>query len=317
MRIEGLAIEGLRHAPGWTWDGLGASVALPAPPVGIAISDGLALVVAALDASRADGILEKRGLRGPEAELLLDDHGMPEQVVGLDPIEVEALLDPSAGRKVVVQLDIALDPPLFGQLREESMRDPRMLAALGEDPTVQIRVGWLFSADHSAASIGVLELKVADTAFPTGRNERARWIDPLLKGLGTRIGHVGRTRSTTEVTARLLQASLSPDPALRARYARLREAMALAPFDLGRLELVGQPDALQPCFGEDLVRVRQLGPRALRALRVASAALLDAPDVLVVEDGAAAPWSDWLEGLTEGDDATLEQVFWLHDGEIR
>lgn len=311
MRLQALALEGLRHAADWSIDSLDVTATLPPAPVGIAVADGIALLAAALDPSRTEGILDRAGLVGPDLELLLDERNLPEQVSGLEAPEVEALLDPEGGRRVVVEATVDLDPPLFGQLREESMRDPRMLAALGASPTVTVKVGWLFTADHATASVGVLEVKVADTPFPTGRAERPRWMDSLLRGIGQRLGGVGARSAVQELGMQLVEASLSPDPLLRARFRRLCDAMAEAPFGLGRLELVGQDDGVMPCFGPALTRARQLGPRAVRALRLAAAALLDAPDVLVVEDDVAEPWIPWLTALTVGDDATLEQVLWL------
>lgn len=309
MRIDALHIEGLRHAPDWTAEDLGRRVDLPVAPAGIAVADALALLAAGLDAERTESILARAGLAGKELEALLDDREMPEQVSGLLPAEVEALLDPEGGRRVVISAKLALDPPLFGQLREESMRDPRMLSALGEDPTVSLKVGWLFTHDFETTSVGILELKVASSPFPTGRNERPRWMDGLLRSIGTRIGGVGARGGASRLGEVLLNAALSADPSVRTRYARLVQTLAGPPFDLGRLELVGRSP--MPCFGPDLVRARQMGPRSVRALRVASAALVDAPDVLVVEDGVAARWGGWLESLTHGDDATLEQVFLL------
>lgn len=311
MRLEALALEGLRHAADWSTTELEVSSALPPAPVGIAVADGIALLAAALDARRTEVILDRAGLVGPELDLLLDERNLPEQVSGLEPAEVAALLDPESGRRVVAEATVVLDPPLFGQLREESMRDPRMLAALGASPTVTVKVGWLFTADHGTASIGVLEVKVADTPFPTGRAERPRWMDSLLVGIGRRLGGVGARTGVDSLGMQLVEASLSPEPHLRARFHRLCEAMAEPPFGFGRLELVGQDDGVMPCFGPELTRARQLGPRTIRALRVATAALLDAPDVLVVEDDVAEPWIPWLTSLTQGDDATLEQVLWL------
>ncbi len=312
MRIEALRIEGLRHASDWSQDDLGEAVALPAAPAGIAVADGIALLAAALDPRRTEAILDRCALGGPELELYPDDHGMPEQVGGLNAAEVEALLHPEGGRRAVITARLALDPPLFGQLREESMRDPRMLAALGAEPVLTIKVGWLFTADHSATSVSVLDVKVADTTFPTGRSERPRWMDGLLRSVGRRLGGVGARDDLARVGARLLAASLSPKASVRASFARLSEALEGPPFALGRLELVrAGADAATPCFGPELVRARQLGPRALRALRVAEAALVEAPDVLVGEDDAASGWTEWLTALTTGERATLEQVFWL------
>ena len=314
MRIDGLTVEGLRGAHDWRASDLGRSVWLPDGPQGMAVADALALVAASLDADRCEQVLQRMQLYAGEHEVFPDDSGFPEQVIGLEVTEVDALLDPEAGRKVVLTARVTLDPPLFGRLRDESMRDPRMLAALGDDPSVTLKIGWLFSTDRAAASVGVLEVRVAKTSFPTGRTERPGWMDGMLGAIGRRIGGVGAAESASALAARLLEASMSSDPDLRARFARLCEAMDHAPFALGRLELLRRGGGVDLAFGADLVRARQLGPRALRAVRVAAAALIDAPDVLVVEDDVASEWFEWLDGLTQGDGATLEQVWVLPRG---
>lgn len=311
MRITFFRVEGLRHAHEWEASDLGAHVVLPAAPAGMAIGDGIALMAGALGGPRTLAVLARCGATADDPELILDDRRFPEQVVGLDPVGVDALLDDESGRKVIVSARMTLDPPLFGQLREESMRDPKMLAALGEDPSVLVRVGWLFSQDLRAVSIGVLEVQVAQTAFPTGRSERPQWMDRLLRSIGERLGGMGGERTEAELAERLLTASLSPDPDMRRGFARVAESMIHPPFSLGRLELLRGVNGAAAAFGDGLVRARQLGPRAVRALRLAEAALIRCPDVLVVEDSAAAPWSDWLVELTTGEDATLEQVWTL------
>ncbi len=311
MRIERLQLSGLNDAHELDLNDLGALVVLPSVPQGMAVADGLMLWGMALDAERVEGALRRACLATDKLEVHHDSRGFPEQLTGLDPSTVEAVLHPDGSRKVLLTAKLALDPPLFGRLRDESLRDPRMLAALAEDPTVSVKVGWLFTKDFTAASVGVLDVRVASTAFPTGRSERPGWMDGMLRAIGGRLGWVGAADDAAAVCARVLEASLSSDVALRERTARMQAAFAAPPFEMGALHLVRAGDGVAPGFGPELRRARQLGPRAKRALRVVEAALIRAPDVLVVEDDAAWPWRDWLRGLTEGDDATLEQVFVL------
>src|SRR5690606_28615667 len=90
-------------------------------------------------------------------------------------------------------------------------------------------------------------------------------------------------------------------------WRRLSRALAEPPFGCGALELVN-PSRPSAAFGEELRRARQLGPAAARALRLVAAALLDAPDVLVLDEPVAPPVREWLRARTDGPDATLEQV---------
>ena len=311
MRIQRLQLSGLKDAHELDLPDLGALVQLPPAPEGMAVADGLMLWGMALDATRVKAALTRAGMAGPELEIHLDSRGFPEQLTGLDPVSIEGMLHPDASRKMLITARLALDPPLFGRLRDESLRDPRMLGALAEDPTVAVKVGWLFTKDLTAASVGVLDVRVAKTAFPTGRSERPKWMDGMLSAIGERVGGVGAVDDAAMVCARVLEATLSSDIVLRRRVMRMKSAFDEAPFSMGVLQLVRAGDGVVAGFGPDLRRVRQLGPRASRALRIVEAALVHAPDVLVVEDDAAWPWRHWLQGLTEGDDATLEQVFVL------
>ena len=311
MRIQRLQLSGLKDAHELNLPDLGSLVQLPPAPQGMAVADGLMLWGMALDATRVKAALTRAGMAGPELKIHLDSRGFPEQLTGLDPVSIEGLLHPDASRKMLFTARLALDPPLFGRLRDESLRDPRMLGALAEDPTVSVKVGWLFTKDLTAASVGVLDVRVAKTAFPTGRSERHKWMDGLLTAIGERVGGVGAVDDAASVCARVLEATLSSDLDLRNRAARMQSAFAEGPFNLGALQLVRAGEGVVAGFGPELRRVRQLGPRATRALRIVEAALVQAPDVLVVEDDAAWTWRHWLEALTEGDDATLEQVFVL------
>ena len=74
-----------------------------------------------------------------------------------------------------------------------------------------------------------------------------------------------------------------------------------------------------PCFGPYLRRARQFGPAAEEALQLVYAAFLVAPDVLIVEAPGALQSDqqktiEWLEQRTQGNDATLEQVFIVPGG---
>lgn len=311
MRVDAIEVEGLRHAPAWSARDLSRTVALPAAPVGTAIADALAFLAAALDPARSVDLLRRIGVVGEAVELGCDERGMPDQVTGLDPHETAAIVAADGSRRLMIRVRLALDPPLYGKLREESARDPRVALALAGDPAITVRVGWLFTTDHTTASVAVHDLKVGEVEFPMGRNERPRWADGVLRSIGQRVAVSRPDAGPTERAARLLQATLAEDGAVRSRASRAVEALAGPPFGLGRLELVGAPSAPRVCFGPELVRARQLRGRASRALSLVEAALIEAPDVLIVPDEVDADHASWLASLTEGDQATLEQVFHL------
>jgi len=310
MLIDALDIQGLKSACGWSEASLGARVDLPAAPEGVAIADAVAMVEAVLSPDRFVDIATRLGIVGPDHEIFMDDAGFVEQAVELDVEGVDAILADLGNRRVTIAATLVLDPPLFGRLREESMRDPRVMTALGQTPTITLKVGWLFSMSRQAVSVGVLDLRVGDTPFALNKSERPSWMNGLLRAIGGRLGSADWTERISAVTRRLQQASVSADPAKRRGYRRVAEALEKAPFELGHLELIGLGDDVLAAFGPDLIRARLLGPRAYRALRLAEAALLRAPDVLVVEE-ATPQESAWLVACIEGEDATLEQVWIL------
>jgi len=312
MLIDALEIQGLRMADGWSHTDLAARVDLAAPPEGVVVADAISLVEAVLDASRFLEVAARLGLLGAEPELFFDDADFVEQAVDLDVGGVDALLADAGNRRITVTVTVKLDPPLFGRLREESRRDPRVMTALGQNPTLKLKVGWLFSMSRLAVSVGVLDVRVGDTPFALNKSERPTWMNGMLRAIGSRLGRVDWSEPVEGVTQRLQRASLSPDPEERLGYSRAAAALAGPPFDLGRLELIGMGESVQAAFGPELVRARRLGPAAARALRLVDAALHRAPDVLIVEDATAAE-AEWLVTCIEGEGATLEQV-WILGG---
>ena len=198
---------------------------------------------------------------------------------------------------------------LFGELRRLAVRNPRLALALGQSPSLTLDVGWLFTADHTVASVSLNRVRVGQTAFPVSGAETTPWLPPILASVAGRFGEV-RT-STADPAQRLLAAMLSPDPQTRARYVRAVSALQAPPFDLPALQLVRGPDGPASSFGATLTRARQLGPAAERALGWVLAVHLDAPDVLIVPDDPPPAIRAWLAAATQGDDATLEQVIVL------
>ncbi|TNE90048.1 MAG: hypothetical protein EP330_09475 [Deltaproteobacteria bacterium] len=317
MLVTGVRVAGLRDADGFVKTDLESRVELPAGPEGVAVADALELFAAGLDATRIRPMLARLGIAHGEIEIVEED-GLPVQASWDHGIGVRALLAGDAARRLTVWVEVAPDPPLFGQLRELAVREPRLVAALGNSPRLGIKVGWLFTKDLTTASIAVLELKVGDLAFPASGPERPKWAPRMLRELGTRFCRIER-KPEPELAARLLAASLSPDPDERDNFRRAASALADKPFNLGALELVQVEDEIWPCFGPHLRRSRQYGPAAEEALRLVDAAFLVAPDVLIVEAAGAlqndpSEVVEWLVGRTEGNNATLEQVFLVPGG---
>lgn len=311
MLVTGLHIEGLRGGDGLELDELGGLRMLPRGPAGIAALDALDLVAATCDPDRTAGTLARLGVVGSadDAEVLVEDK-LPVQA-RCEGADAAAMVDPAAGRAVRVRVDLELDPPLFGRLREQALRDPRLVSALG-DASLSLRIGWIWTRDLTTVSIGLLGVAVGDVAFPATGADRPAWLPELLREVAARIRRVEPT-SASDVAGRLHDAALSTDPEARRRQGRVADALAEAPFALGTLNLTRIRGRIVPCFGPDLLRPRQLGPAATEALRLCTAVYLDEPDVLLVEGGGQCQADPdavvtWLRDRTHGDKAVLEQV---------
>jgi hypothetical protein len=320
MYLSAIRIQGLRGAEEFTATNLDTRVMLPEGPSGVAVADGLLLFAAALDRARCRAFLGNLGFADSEDALeVIEDSGFPTQISGIAGHAVAALLPPDGRRQVAIALDLVLDPPLYGQLRQEAVRDPRLVAALGSGARATIKVGWLFTNDLATASASVLAVSFGEASFPGTGAERPAWLGRLLAEVGRRFSRVGTDEPPHSVAARWFDRALSPDSAARARVRRAAEVLAAAPFALGNLEFVRVGQGVEARFGAELSRARQFGPSAAEAMRLVDGAIVDAPDVLVVEAPGIAQRSPeavvaWLEAQATGADATLEQVIVVPGG---
>lgn len=312
MLVTTLTVEGLRHAEPAHVDGLDRMVRLPAGSGSVALSDGLELFAASLSETGLMAAVHRLGLATADTEVLVED-GLPVEVSGLDGAAVQALVTLRVDRAFSVRLELTLDPVLYGELRHRAIRDPKLVTALSAGGHLTVKLGWMFTSDWTTASVAALEVAVGDLGFPVTGKERPIWLTPLLARLPGRIARLHRPQSSRVVARQLLGRATSTDPAERARFRRVEAAVQAPPFSLPRPELVGL-EAPELCFGAELLRCRQVGAHALEVVALCDAALGEQADVLVVERPAAALGDDdavlaWLEARTEGNEATLEQVF--------
>lgn len=200
-------------------------------------------------------------------------------------------------RQVHVTATLQPDPPLFGRLRNAVLRDPAQAAGLAKG-TLSARIGWLFTPDHTIATVDRLGASLGDVALA----RTTEWVDPLLTELVQRIHCVDEGPLPLDAW---LAAQLAPDPDTRDRAERVHEALS-EHFGLD-LRLV-RTDRLDAVTGTSLRPLRWAGPDAARHARLVLATELFAPDVLLV------PWAPdhreqaYLASRCEGDRAVLEQV---------
>ncbi|MEN0062032.1 MAG: hypothetical protein AAGA48_07745, partial [Myxococcota bacterium] len=221
---------------------------------------------------------------------------------GLQVGAVDAAVAPEAPA-VKIEVFLALDPPLFGRLRAEAVRDPRVAAGLGEDPVLALKVGWLFNGDRSVMTPSLLGVRLGDRPFDVAGADRPTWLPSLVGDVARRFVRTGRT-DVAEVTKTLFDASLHPtDTGARRAMSALQEVYELPAPRFARVAA-----GLELVFGDAPLRFHHLGRSAVDAARLVTAAFVHRPDVLVAIE--TSPTDDgFLEGLPDADDAPVEQVF--------
>lgn len=304
MYLRGVVSEGLDPSGPVVVRDAERAQALPDDAAAGRVADAIELWAAALCPSRLLGVA--RSVLGSEATLV---GGSDEPALdGLYPDEVRAVMP--SGTTVTVEVEVSLDPALYGRLREHAHRDPRLVAALSGAGTLSVKVGWLFARDLRHAAPSVLGVRAGDVAFETTGKERPVWLPGLLSELGRRVWRSDPFEPVDALAARLHEASLSPDPERRDGFLRSLRDAAAAPFSLPAPGLVRSRAGVALCFGPELSRLRSVGRGAWDALRWLEGAWIERPDVLVLAEPLPAEVRAFFEALVEADDAPIEQV-WL------
>jgi hypothetical protein len=312
MLLAGIEVDGLRHGESVRLEELGNLVDLPAGTAGIAILDGLAFWAGGLSVASLKAMLPTLGLSIAEDEqAVIEEKGLPAQVLIGDPSAVRSVLADGEPRKVVVSADVDLDPPLFGTLRAHAARYPRLVAALGQHPSVRVKVGWLFNRDCSAASITVHSVHIGETDFAVHDGEP--WLLQLLSALGSRFARIQRPREEAHAGAWLASYGLSEQADRRSRYEACAAQLTEPAFGVEQLSIIADRGAFYPGFTREMSRARQVGGQALSALTLVGECFLTRPDVLLVDcaAGAGVGIRPWLEQVLSADNAPIEQVFWV------
>lgn len=312
MWIRALSAEGLAGLPLLEARDLGRVVRVGGPPRAQgALFDALTLALGAFSVADAERSV---GRLGQGHEVRASGHPLPESIELGRPERLRALLEPEGERAIKLHLELELDPPQFGLMREHARRSPELAAALGEEAaTLRLSLGWAFTRDFTVATFSVFGVRLGEVAPTPGTP--APWKDALLKTLARR----GRVRGPLELDVQAIaHAERSPSRPRRQAVARLRKALSAPPFDLPRLELVDPGDG-QPwlALGEALAPLEAYGPAAVDAVGLAEALFIDpseilalrAPGAMAADPGAVV---GWLEALVQADDSPLEQL-WLFD----
>jgi hypothetical protein len=306
MYVHGLAITGLADLPSVTLTDLGRRVTVKGPtPASTAIGDGLSLGFAALSPEVLERLLRHWGLTGSGTSLEIDADPLPSQAVWEDRTLARGLVADQRSRKIGVKMSLALDPPLFADLRALAPREPRLGLALGAGPMVTIEVSAFFAASWDALSLSIQSFSLGDEGFPTSGSERPAWLTQFLTTIGERFW----THDSNEDTAgRALDMMLSKEPG---PYARFRAWQDCLETDFGCVRPVHGPGELPILLADDRPLNRH-GATGMTRARLASSIFLANSDVLWM--GAD---DSWAAQFVEGDQSPLEQLWTIGpDGEI-
>ncbi len=320
MFIERVEISGLAAAPAvnLTVDRYSQFSGSPRARTGVA--DAITLAFAAWDRSLLEGLLRRWGCVDP----VITGDPLPEAAQWSGAPGLAALVEHPEEGLLTVSLTLALDPPQFGRLRKEAVRDPRLVEALGEGAHLVVRIGARFSPGFDALALDPLAFIVGDAAFPIAGTERPTWMTPFLRGLGARCARGPAPASMWAERAASWRAS---------DLVSLRRGLAALhgpPFDLG--EVVALPDGLAvfvekspdtpttpidrtlvplalqgQMTGAALVPLALYGDTIRAAVGLAAAVHLSGADVLIVDDPPPG-WEAWFAEQAEAEASPVEQV---------
>ena len=287
MIIRGLGVRGLSGLEELRVEGLDRVVRIGGPPrARQALFEALRMACSMLDGSP----------RLPWSSAEADEHGQLELA---DAHRSQKRLTDE--RTVKVRLDIELDPPLFGRLRETAVRDPEIVDHLGADVTIVL--GWAFTATLDLCAASVLSFRIGDFVVDSERPWRAEF----LKNFQGRGGHV-QAADPVGVEGR----ATSSSPAVRARHRAAVQSLSRPPFSLPALEVVRSVGPAL-ALGEDLVPLDAAGSTVEAAVAL-GLSVHSGVDVLLADRPSAAmerprAVRHWVERQATDDASPLEQVF--------
>lgn len=304
MIIRSVSIQGLAGLSSDPLDPLGRVVRVGGSPrCTRSLIDGLLLGFGALEPLVAAGALGWLGVSAQE------DQGS--WVIG-SPARLRGLLTPGPTSTVSVRLELELDPPQFGALREQAITDPDLVDALGE-ATLRLNTGWAFTTDNEVGTPSVLSAQLGGHRLDL---QTRKWVLPWLQGLGTRLNVHTPGRPDP---VRWARCGRSADPERRSAFHRAVRVLGRAPFELPALHVVEEAGAPWLALGEELLPLERFGPRAQNAVALVEAVFLDDAEILVVEEPGALSLRpravvNWLARQAEEEGSPLEQVFLVGPG---
>lgn len=262
------------------------------------LGDALTLAFAAWDRAVLEALLLRWGCVG----VAIEGDGIPQAATWSGAPGIEAVLDPSANGLLSVEVVISLDPPQFGRLRKEAVRDPRLVDALATGSDLRLRVGVRFAAGLDALALDHLGFSIGEVSFPVSGSDRPIWLPGFLAGLAGRFqrGGVAPSRWAERAASYRIADLRAVDAALA--------ALAAPPATLGECRVMPAGPAV--VLPDAVVPLQLLGERGQRAAALVGAVYLSGAEVLVLDE-PPPDWVDWLVAQAEGESTPLEQVILL------
>ncbi|MCP4809470.1 MAG: hypothetical protein GY884_29390, partial [Proteobacteria bacterium] len=284
---------------------LGRVVRVGGPPVAVyAFQRALRLAFSAFSAQATESAMSE-----VFGECKAPGEGLPDEV------QVEwtgcaaRILDPAAERRVRIRLDLELDPPQFGRLRELAVRDPDLVDALSQ-ATMSVTLGWVFTKDFSVCSVSHTAVQLGGVRLDAHEHP---WLPGFLASLTNR-GLVVPPLAQHHRYA--FAAHTSPSPQVRAGVAAMHSALRRRPFSLGELHPV-EAEKSWWALGPELLPIG--GAAHKQAISLVSAVHVSGAEILVLERPTALcerprAVNNWLVAQATEEASPLEQVFILGEG---
>lgn len=292
MFVTSLRARGFADLADFSATDLGRVVRVAGPtPQTTALADALQLAFAALSEPALRELLGRWQVCGPDEEPELVVDPFPEQAIWADGRVAGDIVGPD--RTLQVDLSLRLDPPLYGALRQQAARDPRLVAALSSGAELRLSVGAVFTRSLDTLALSIDRVSFGEVGLTDA--DRARWADRLLRRLG---GRLARFDAGMDIGAAALDALTSRDriDAYRAWSG------ALGP-DGPALRVVAGPGG-RPQVLADERPLSRWGRRVRERAALAATVHLRGVDILWAETE-----EEGLEEAVEGAASPLEQVF--------
>lgn len=292
MYITSVRARGFADLDDFTAHDLGRVVTIAGPtPQTTALGDALQLAFAALSPLALLDLLERWDLGSAEEPPEVLGEPFPDQATWVDAGAARAIVGPD--RTLQVEVDLHLDPPLYGELRQQAAREPRLVTALASGGQLRLGVGALFNRSLDAVALSIDRIAVGDV--PISEADRVRWADRLLRRVAARL-HRFRPGATGAAAA---LAALTSRDRLDAYEAW---SHALLP-DGPRLRVVTGPGGKTGILADERPLARW-GRRVQEQAALAAAVHLERADILWAETDL-----DALGAAVIGASSPLEQVF--------